>query len=230
MMPDNKKSIANLPDEIEIETIKSINRLADAEDLNVQGTSLEMALYRAEIAYLCDPHLRSVDFFWQMTDGQIDLAEFQEHARARKWEVARFRVRQKAQSDLIRRLSNRIVSEQLAEAEDLQRLRGWFFDLLTPQEVIDENGKTAMRFQVQPNSLEGAVRAYKDITVLLNMYRNEVLATLEPMAPDSRDISVAEDAGPFSRDEAGEIARALLDKRRRARHQLTDGKDSGDID
>jgi hypothetical protein len=217
-MPKNDPGIASLSDEVEAEAAESINRLADV-DLQLPGTALEMLLYKAEIAYLCDPHLRSVEFFWQMTEGQIDLADFQEHARSRHWEAMRFRVRQKAQADLVRRLSRRIVSEQIEEAKDLQKLRGWFFELMTPREVIDEDGRMALSFQVQPNSLEGVMRAFKDITVLLQAYRTEVLATLEPMAPDMHS-DASDDSGPFSETEAGEMARAILDKRRRTRHRL----------
>ena len=210
----------DMTEDVIAEAAKSVNSIAAAMDM--EPGSIEMALYRAEIAYLCDPHLRSVNYFWQMMDGQVDLATFQVHARERKWEVMRLKVRQKAQSDLVRRLSNQIVSDQLAEAADLQKLRGWFFQLLTPDEIeYEEDGtvKTRLRFQVQPNSLEGCVKALRDITVLLQAYRGEVLSTLEPMAPDMHSAA-SDDVGPFSEREAGELARGILDRRRRDRQRV----------
>jgi hypothetical protein len=211
----------DITDDVIDEAAKSVNSIALAMD--VGPGSIEMALYRAEIAYLCDPHLRGVNYFWQMMDGQVDLATFQVHARERKWEVQRLKVRQKAQADLVRRLSNQIVSDQLAEAADLSKLRGWFFQLLTPEEVEyyeDGRVKARLHFQVEPNSLEGCVKALRDITVLLQAYRGEVLSTLEPMVPDMHAGVSSDDVGPFSQHEAGEMARSILDRRRRDRQRV----------
>jgi hypothetical protein len=96
----------------------------------------------------------------------------------------------------------------MQEAKDLAKMRGWLFQLLTPEEK-DGN----LNFKVRPNSLEGVIKAYKDVTVLLQAYRAEVMSKVEPLAPTIEGDSSDDDVGPFSTKEAGMMARTILKDR-----------------
>jgi hypothetical protein len=173
--------------------------------------SIEVLYQKAKIAYIVDPHLRSVDFFYHIMDGELTLDAFRRRTKKEKWGTLRTKARQQAEAALIKRLSNQIMRDQIEEANDCQKLRKWLFGLLTPEEVTDDQGEVNYKFKVRANSLEGVVGAYKQVTILLQAYRQEVLSQLEPIAHGS--AGGEEEEGPFTAEEAGEMARALLERR-----------------
>ncbi len=87
-------------------------------------------------------------------------------------------------------------------------LRANLLKLVTPE--VDDKGKLA--FQVQPRSLEGVIKAFRETSILLQMYRQTVLQQLEPHAPSVVDEDRVT-KGPFTDEEAGQIAEQLLKKR-----------------
>jgi len=168
----------------------------------------DVGLLKAEVAYLTDPQLRPVEFFYPLASSAMPFAVYIKRAADDRWEAEREKIRAAAKSELVRRVGSQIVREQVKEAEEVNKLRGWLLKLLTPEEDADGH----LIFQVAPKSLEGCVKVFKEVSILLQMYRQTVLQQIEPHAPSVVDEDKVT-RGPFTDEEAGQIAEQLMRKR-----------------
>jgi hypothetical protein len=201
-------------------TIKAVSEGRSTKELEGylhDGDQTQIYFMRAEIAFLTDPLFRPPEFFYTLMRGTVNLQTYRERVVEDRWEAQREKVKAQAKAELVRRVSSHNVKEQVREAEQISQLRGWLFELLTPSR--NEDG--SLEWKVQPKSLEGCIKAFQDVSVLLQMYRQTVLQQIEPHAPvvvDEESVS----RGPFTDEEAGQIAEQLLRKR-----YLTEGKKDG---
>jgi quinol monooxygenase YgiN len=206
-----------VPKRVERAAKNAVNAVAEGRDdaaleAHLHNTEIaEILFLKAEVAYLTDPMLRPPEYFFPLLRGGMSKKTYLERAVAARWEASREKVRTQAKTELIRRVSNQIIREQVKEAEEVNQLRQWMLEFLTP--TRDEDGN--LNFRIAPKSLEGMIKQFKEVSVLLQMYRQTVLQQVEPHAPVTVDEAHEVVRGPFTEEEAGQIAEQLLRKRHR---------------
>jgi len=183
----------------------------DKSRLIADPMALATTLNRAQVAFLTDPHLRPPEAFWPLLEGSVPLGEYLEIVSRDDWDGQRERIRRRAQQELLNRIVDAQLQERLTEVREITEVRRWLYQLIKP--TFDAEGNPF--FSVAPHSLEGVIKAFREITLLLQTWREGVRDQL-PQAQAVIDVAPADQ--PFSKEEIGDVARALLRKR------LSEGK------
>jgi hypothetical protein len=193
-----------------------------ARDVHGEPLNRELLFAKARLGYITDLHQRAAEAFWPNMEGTISPAAFVKRATAEGWEAQRRKIWAMAQAELAQRISKQVVKDQMDEVQELMQVRSWLFKLIAPTEHTDDDGNVVLEFPVEPKSLEGVVKAYRDISVLLTMTRQHVLQVIEPQAPAVEDAgSGAMRAGPLTREDAGDAARLIMTRNLRKRRGLS---------
>jgi|6_EtaG_2_1085325.scaffolds.fasta_scaffold16506_3 hypothetical protein len=229
-MAEEKKVKVRLPKKELAAAAKAVAEEIQGEQVTaelvqeVQGEPLsrELLFAKARLGYITDLHQRAVEAFWPQMEGTMSPHAFVKRATNEGWEAQRRKIWAMAQAELARRISKQVVKDQMAEVQELMQVRSWLFKLIAPSERKDDDGNTVLEFPVEPKSLEGVVKAYKDISVLLTMTRQHVLQVIEPQAPAVEDAgSGAMRAGPLTREDAGDVARSIMTRSLKKRRGLS---------
>jgi len=185
---------------------------------DIHGRPLDREIFyeRARLAYITDRHQRSVEAFWPIMQGTMSPSSFVNRTVREGWKPARRRVVAQAQNELIRRVGRQVLKDQMEEVNQLMEVRDNLLHLITPQktEVEQENGTkgTIMKYAVEPKSLEGCIRAFKDVSILLVSYRDQVSGRLSREAPPVADDVSGSVSGPLTSGDAGMVARQILQR------------------
>lgn len=173
---------------------------------------------QAEAAYLADHDKKPIESFYPIVAGTMALQTFRNKATAARWREKRERLWAHAQRRLVERLEGQVVRLRLKEMSQLEAARSDFLDLITPKvvEVEGPDGEvvTERRFKIEPKSLGEAVRSFKDVTLLLEMARRNMMLDLDLAVPPVEGTVEEDNAGDlFSQDELATLAHGLLRKR-----------------
>ena len=174
----------------------------------------EALILRAQVAYLTDPNKRHVETFWTVTEGTVSLDEFIKRANREKWQKQRDKISHQIRGEINRRMGKEIVADQIREARETQNIRNWLYDYIKPN--IGADGVPIFRAEVK--SMEGILKAYRDITLLLQLYRQTVSDELAPHTVI--DVRAEAVDVPFSSEELVDVAHEVL------RRRLDDKEDS----
>lgn len=197
--------------------------LADAEDPR------EAAYLRAQLAFLVDPYCRPPGDFFELVDEHMSVEDYQARVRADRWPAMRERLRATAQRELLDQLSRRIVARQMQEAAKVEALMDHLYDYISP--ITAPDGELSWR--VQPKSLEGMIRTYRDLAVLLQAYRQAVAQGIEPTMPreyiELGKAGGGPQRGPFAPEETGAMVETVLKMRMAGGEvQYADDEDEGE--
>jgi hypothetical protein len=178
--------------------------LADAEEPR------EAAYLHAQLAFLIDPYCRPPGDFYELASAHMDAEDYQARVRADRWPAMRERLRATAQRELLDQLSRRIVARQMQEAAKVEALMDHIYEFISP--IVAPDGELSWR--VQPKSLEGMIRTYRDLAVLLQAYRQAVAQGIEPTMPrefiELGKAGSGPQRGPFAPEETGAMVETVL--------------------
>ena len=211
------------------ETVKLAEQLGDQladEQLALQRRvptgERDAAIMRAQIAYLTDHAGRPAEYFYPLVADVISKQDYLRLTIERMWVRQREKMFAIAQQTLLARLTDHLITERMRELEELTTLRHDLLDLAMPMrtEIIQDGEVVKVRrdWKVEPKSLEGVIRAFRDITVLLDETRNALHAVVGQAVPRLDAKSDTED-GPLEYEEAVEAVRQVLELKIRQQHE-----------
>ncbi|HUW12414.1 MAG TPA: hypothetical protein VM537_21995 [Anaerolineae bacterium] len=193
---------------------EAIDAVADSVDVKAliaqvkpDELTREALILRAQVAYLTDPNKRNVELFWTVTEGTVSLDEFVKRANREKWQKQRDKISHQIRGEIIRRMGKEIVADQIREARETQNIRNWLYDYIKPN--IGADGVPIFRAEVK--SMEGILKAYRDITLLLQLYRQTVSEDLAPHTVIDVQTETAD--SPFTSEELVDVAHEVLKRR-----------------
>lgn len=186
-------------------------------------------LMAVEHAYLTDPLRRGVDHWHYELDPDRRLtAETVRAAAAEgRWVERRQAYWHGVQDAWLRQTELALVQQRIAELQELKDLRDQTRRHLQP--TITEDG--TMVFPYKPRSYEGAIKSYVQLDAALEVKRDAVLETINPLLGRTSAEAPTDQRLPYSHDELKTIATALLAARRqRQTAALLEDRDSDDDD
>jgi len=104
-------------------------------------------------------------------------------------------------------MGKEIVADQIREARETQNIRNWLYDYIKPNIGADD----VPIFRAEVKSMEGILKAYRDITLLLQLYRQTVSEDLAPHTVIDVQTETAD--SPFTSEELVDVAHEVLKRR-----------------
>lgn len=195
-----------------------VRRTLDPEWEQAPG---DAALLKAQLAYLIDHQGRPPEYYYALVQDHMSLPVFLSHVHAQQWIRTRDRIQASAQQLLLRRLRDRVVSDRMHELSRMKNLLDKMMEYAMPDESSGQ-----IVWNVEPKSLEGLVRAMKDLFGTMDNLRDKLNAEVQAATPEVD--TKAEIQGPLPYETAVEVTKQVLRKQIESQRQqlsVTAGED-----
>lgn len=173
---------------------------------------VDLALLRVETEFVCDPHRRSVEYWFEkMQPRGVVLDGLREHSRQHRWIEKRQAFWKGVQAAYLKQRHLELIRARHSELQDAQEIQAQMHDLIRP--------RADGTLPVQARSYEGVVRAYVAVDSLIESKREAILAGIDPLlaeAEKSPDDGAVQDL-PFDTKELRQVAYGLLGTRMKQR-------------
>lgn len=190
----------------------------------------DVEFLRAQIAYLTDPALRPAKFFFPMVEGLMALPSFLQRVTRAQWARRRERIFAQAQQSMVRRMTDGILTERMAEMRDLKKLRDNLFLLSMPEERKDTStGEVRLVWPVEPKSLGEVVMAFTKVHELLDAQRLNVTSAVTAAVPPLEQKAGTAD-GPLEHETVVEVARTILERQVEEQRETIEAMKADDDD